>query len=126
MGDYSRRTVLLGAGGALATAVAGCSDEDEPAPGLHAVDVLTLYRPADSWYDYPEQVGVQVTVENTDVDRHQGTLLVRLTRAEVEQTRRKQRAVELPGGTTRAYRVVFDVEGAEAATFSAEARFAGQ
>jgi hypothetical protein len=123
MGESSRRAFLVGAGASLATAIAGCSDEDDPEPGLHAVDVLTLYRDGDGWYDYPGQVGVQVTVENTDADRHRGTLVVALSREGTDETRRVERDVELPGGTTRGVRVVFDVAGDGDASYTAEAWF---
>lgn len=124
MGAYSRRTLLVAAGTSLASALAGCSDGDEEPPGLVAVDVLTLHRAGDDWYDFPEEVGVQVTVENTDVDTHRGMLVVSLRRADSDELEWVQaREVQLPGGTTRGYRVVFDVGANEAGDFVAEATF---
>jgi hypothetical protein len=117
--DCSRRALLLGVAGA--TALAGCSDDqEEEDPGLVAIDVLTLYRDGDGWYDYPGEVGVQVTVENTDVDRHRKPLVVTLEREADSATWTKRREVELPGGTTRGYRFRFPVDGGD--SFSAEAR----
>ncbi len=116
---YSRRALLFGVAGA--TALAGCSDEDDEEPGLYAIDVLTLYRDGDGWYDYPEEVGVQVTVENTDVDRHRGTLVATLFRASGAETGTQRQEVELPGGTTRGYRFQFTVSDSGDESFTAEA-----
>jgi hypothetical protein len=118
--DCSRRALLVGVAGA--TALAGCSDEDDEEPGLYAIDVLTLYRDGDGWYDYPGEAGVQVTVENTDVDRHRETLVVTLSREASSDTWTQRREIELPGGTTRGYRFQFPVGGPGDGSFTAEAR----
>jgi hypothetical protein len=118
--DCTRRALLVGVAGA--TALAGCSDDDDEEPGLYAIDVLTLYRDGDGWYDYPGEVGVQVTVENTDVDRHRETLVVTLSRTASADTWTRRRDVELPGGTTRGYRFRFSVSDPGDGSFTAEAR----
>jgi hypothetical protein len=118
--DCSRRALLSAV--ATATALAGCSDEDEEPPGLVAIDVLLLYREGDGWYDYPGEVGVQVTVENTDVDRHRKPLVVTLERPADSATWTKRREVELPGGTTRGYRFRFPVDDTGEGSYAAEAR----
>lgn len=120
--DCSRRALLVGV---AATALAGCSSDDEAEPGLVAVDVLTLHRDGDGWYDYPGEVGVQVTVENTDVDRHREPLVVTLERTDDTATWTQRREVELPGGTTRSYRFRFPVSGPGDGSFTAEARIDG-
>lgn len=116
----SRRAVL-GSLTALSVGSAGCSDEDEPEPGLHAVGVLTLYRAGDGWYDYPDEAGVRVTVENTDVDRHRGTLVVTLLSGSGEEVGIERRDVNLPGGTSRTYEVIVWVGDAAGDSFTADA-----
>jgi hypothetical protein len=121
--DCSRRALLLGVAGA--TALAGCSDEDDEAPGLHAIDVLVLYREGDGWYDYPGEVGVQVTVENTDVARHAGTLVVTVRPADGSDSWTRRREIELPGGTTRGYRFGVPVREPGEGSYTADARVEG-
>ena len=121
--DCSRRALLVGVAGA--TALAGCAGEDDEEVGLHAIDVLTLYRDGDGWYDYPEEAGVQVTVENTDVDRHRGTLVVTLERSATADAWTNRREIELPGGTTRSYRFRFQVTDPGDGSFTAAARIEG-
>ena len=109
MREYARRDLLAVAGGAIATGLAGCSDGEEPDPGLHAVSVVVLARQGHPEYDPATDRLVRVTVENTDVDRHTGTLVVTVRSADgdggdpPEQTA----PVDLPGGTTRGYEFVF-------------------
>ena len=119
----SRRSVLLGFTVPVTGSFAGCSS-DEADPGLHAIDTITLYRAGDGWYDFPSEAGVQVTVENTDIDRHQGTLTTTLHREDGAAIESIDREIELPGGTTRGYRIVFAVNATENTTFSASATIA--
>lgn len=110
MPAHARRDLLGIVGTAIATGLAGCSDGEDPEPGLHAVSVVVLAREGHPEYDPATDRLVRVTVENTDIDRHTGTLVVTVRPAEddggsdpPEQTA----PVELPGGTTRGYEFVF-------------------
>ncbi len=104
----TRRQVLGAVGTGLAVPLAGCGGGEDPEPGLHAINALVIHRQGDDWYDYPEDVGVRVTVENTDVDRHRGTVVTTLRRTDGEDEWTREREVELSGGTTRGLRVVFE------------------
>lgn len=94
---------LLGVG-----ALAGCSDEDDPDPGLHAVSSRVLYGENVAGVSYPTDVGVEVEVQNTSNERRQGELVVELQRireggeetAEDHWTQR--RPVNLGRGAARA------------------------
>lgn len=112
MESVSRRRLLGWAGSGLALALAGCSDEDDPEPGLHATTATVLHHPNDRRYAYPEDAAVRAVVENTAADRLTGTLVVTLRPAGDETTSgeswREERAVDLAGGTTRSYFVVFE------------------
>ncbi|MFB6311042.1 MAG: hypothetical protein ABEH64_07655 [Salinirussus sp.] len=117
------RRVVLGTLVAFAGGLAGCgADEEDPDPGLHAVGVLVLYRSGDGWYDYPDEAGVRVTVENTDVDRHRGTLVVTLQTEESETVGVGRREVNLPGGTSRTFEIPIAVGAVNAESFDADAR----
>jgi hypothetical protein len=123
MADYTRRA-LLGAGGlALVGGLAGCSDEDEEAPGLYAVDVLALHREGDEFYEFPEEVGVRVTVENTANEFREGTLVVTVRRADAEDAWVQEREVSMGRARSRTFELAIDVGATEAADFEAEATF---
>ncbi len=127
MPTLSRRRFLAGLGGSGMVAVAGCADDDDPEPGLHATTATVLHRPGDDRYQYPEDVAVRVVVENTDLDRHTGTLVVGLERvSDSGETSgdawTTERPLDLSGGTTRSYVVVFEgVAESTATTFEATA-----
>lgn len=116
------RRAFLGWTAVAAVALAGCSGEDEPEPGLHAVGVITLHRSGDGWYEYPDEAGVRVTVENTDVDRNRGTLVVTLHLADGARVGVARRDVNLPGGTSRTFEVPIAIGDTPDGTFTAEAR----
>jgi len=109
------RRELLCSFGPLAAAVAGCSDDDEPGPGLYASNAQVIHRAGDDRLDYPEDVLVRVTVENTTPDRQSGTLQTRLERLEdtggtpaVAQFWTKERDINITRGTSRPYFVLFE------------------
>lgn len=110
MPEYARRDLLGAAGAALATGLAGCSDDEDPDPGLHAVSVVVLARKGHPDYDPATDRLVRVTVENTDIDRHSGTLVVTVRPAEGSDGSdppEQSASVDLPGGTTRGYEFIF-------------------
>jgi len=110
MPAYARRDLLGVVGAAIATGLAGCSDGEDPEPGLHAVSVVVLARQGHPEYDPATDRLVRVTVENTDIDRHTGTLVVTVRPAdggEGSEVPEQTAPVELPGGTTRGYEFVF-------------------
>jgi hypothetical protein len=131
----SRRRLLGWAGLGLAGGVAGCGDDDDdPGPGLYASNAQVLHRPGDDRFDYPEDVAVRVTVENTTSDRQTKTLrtvLERLDDAETTPTVADswvdRRQLSISRGTSRAKVVVFERvlgETDEEVTLRARAEFA--
>jgi hypothetical protein len=115
MPKYGRRELLTATAVAVGTALAGCSDGDEPEPGLHAVSVVVFARQGDPDYDATTDRLVRVTVENTDIDRHRGSLVVTARPTEgatATEPLRQEQSIDLAGGTTRGYEFVFrDVAG---------------
>lgn len=103
----TRRALLAGVGGGLAASLAGCSDDD-PEPGLHATTATVLHRPGDERYRYPEDVAVRAVVENTALERAAGTLVVTLVPATGEREWTEEASIDLSGGTTRSFFVVFE------------------
>jgi hypothetical protein len=118
-----RRHVLASVGASVGALLAGCTGEGPP-PGLHAVSATVLYRPGVRGADYPADVPVRVTVENTSGQRRRGRLVVRLDRTDdgtgagsEPRTWTQARDVQLQSVTTRAYVVVFeDVFAGEGST----------
>jgi hypothetical protein len=104
--------VLGTAGFVLAGVLAGCGGDDPP-PGLYATNTQVVYRPGDDRFDYPEDVGVRVTVENTSPDRQDATLRTVLEYLAADGTPsvvdswRKEQKISLSRGSTQAYFVVF-------------------
>jgi hypothetical protein len=118
----------VGTGGGVA--LAGCGSED-PAPGIYASNAQVVYRRGDDRFDYPDDVGVRVTVENTASDRMGGRLVTTLERLgdradgatpAAVQTWRDEREISLSRGTSRAVFVVFEGAGSEGSRYRAGAR----
>ncbi|MEF8781745.1 MAG: hypothetical protein V5A39_02085 [Haloarculaceae archaeon] len=112
----TRRRVLGAAGLLLGGGLAGCGGDDPP-PGLYATDTQVVYRPEDDRFDYPEDVGVRVTVENTSPNRQDATLRTTLeyvtsggTPAVVDSWTREW-DISMSRGSSRAYFVVFEGVG---------------
>ncbi len=110
----SRRELLCSVG-LVAAGIAGCSDDDEPGPGLYASNAQVIHRAGDDRLDYPEDVLVRVTVENTTPDRQEGTLRTRLERLEedgetaaVADSWTKERDINITRGTSRPYFELFE------------------
>jgi hypothetical protein len=118
-----RRRILGWIGLALTAPIAGCGDDDEPGPGLYAPNAQIIYRPGDDRFDYPEDVLVRVSVENTTSDRQSGTLRTTLERLDESGTDEGTQEAETPTvvdswtreqsfsisrGTSRAFFVVFE------------------
>jgi hypothetical protein len=122
MVHVTRRRLLRTVGVSLSLALAGCSEDADEEPGLHAINTLVLHRRGDAWYDYPEDVGVRVTIENTDVDRHQGVVTVTLRSATGEGEWTRERDIDLAGGTSVSLTIAFaDVAESGDAEFEATA-----
>jgi hypothetical protein len=129
----SRRRLLGWVGLGLAGGVAGCGDDD-PGPGLYASNTQILHRPGDDRFDYPEDVAVRVTVENTTSDRQTETLRTVLERLDdseatptVVDSWVDRRQLSISRGTSRATVVVFERvlgETDEEVTLRARAAFA--
>lgn len=110
-----RRRVLGWLGLALAGPLAGCSSDDDPGPGLYATNAQVIYRADDDRFDYPEDVLVRVTVENTTSDRQSGTLRTTLERVDVSGATpalidawTQEQSFSISRGTSRAFLVVFE------------------
>lgn len=96
-------------------ATAGCLGEDSQV-GLYATNAQAVYRPGDSRFDYPEDVGVRVTVENTSPDRRGGELVVTLESIDpgtggtptVRNSWQRRQDVSLGRGATRLDFFVFE------------------
>ena len=119
----SRRRLLEGTGLVLAVGLAGCSDEGEEAPGLYAIDVLVLHRAGDDWYEFPAEVGVRVTVENTSNEFREGTLVVTVSREGGEDAWVLEREIRMGRARSRTFELAIDVGATEAGDFEAEAAF---
>lgn len=111
-----RRRVVCTAGLVLSGIVAGCSDEDDdPGPGLYASNAQVIHRRGDDRLDYPVDVLVRVTVENTTPDRQNGLLETTLERLEtpggtptVLDSWTDTRQISISRGTSRPYFVLFE------------------
>ncbi len=106
--------------------LAGCSDDDEPGPGLYASNAQVIHRRGDDRLDYPEDVLVRVTVENTTPDRQEATLRTTLEHLDesgetpaVVDSWTDERDISISRGTSRPYFVLFEAvlgtDGADAA-----------
>jgi len=116
--DYSRRAVLAATTGALAASLAGCTEEGS----FHASNAVVIHREGDDWYDYPEDVGVRATVENTTPNRQSGVLEVTLRRTDGDGEWTRERDVDIGRGSTTSLNVVFeDVADSSDAGFEASA-----
>jgi hypothetical protein len=116
---------LIGTG--LGVGLAGCGGEDPP-PGIYASNAQVVYRRDDERFDYPGDVGVRVSVENTASSRQTGRLETTLERIAddgttpaVLETWREVREVSLSRGTSRAVFVVFEGAGEEGSDYRARA-----
>jgi|GEM_PF-2104790 len=115
---YSRRSLLASAAGGFAVSLAGCTDEGT----FHASNAVVIHRDGDDWYDYPEDVGVRATVENTTPNRQTGVLVVTLRRTDGDGEWAEERAVDIGRGSTITYNVAFeDVADSPDAEFEASA-----
>ena len=108
MAHVTRRRVLGAVGVSLSLTLAGCGEGEDEEPGLHAINTLVLHRRGDAWYDYPEDVGVRVTIENTDVDRHTGVVSVTLRSVAGDGQWTQEREIDLAGGTSVSLTVAFE------------------
>jgi len=116
--DYSRRAVLAATTGALAASLAGCTEEGS----FHASNAVVIHREGDDWYDYPEDVGVRATVENTTPNRQSGVLAVTLRRTDGDGEWTRERTVDIGRGSTTSLNVAFeDVADSPDAEFEASA-----
>lgn len=111
----SRRRILGGLGLVLCGTLAGCGDDEDPGPGLYAPNAQVVYRPGDGRFDYPEDVGVRVGVENTTSDRQNGRLRTTLeligdsgATPGVVESWTDEREITISRGTSRAVFVVFE------------------
>jgi len=117
--DYSRRAVLAATTGALAASLAGCTEEGS----FHASNAVVIHREGDDWYDYPEDVGVRATVENTTPNRQSGVLAVTLRQTDGDGEWTRERTVDIGRGSTTSLNVAFeDVADSPNAEFEASAR----
>jgi hypothetical protein len=124
----TRRRVLGWLGLGLGCGLAGCGGDDDPPPGLYATDAQVVYRRDDDRFDYPTDVGVRVTVENTSPDRQGATLRTTLDRLgqaggtpAVVDSWMKTRDISLSRGATRPYFFVFQGAGSDGGPFEARA-----
>lgn len=120
-----RRRVVRSVGLAFCGVLAGCSDDD-PGPGLYASNAQVIHRRGDDRLDYPEDVLVRVTVENTTPDRQDATLRTTLEHLDesgetpaVVDSWTDERDISISRGTSRPYFVLFEAvlgpDGADAA-----------
>lgn len=121
-----RRRVVCSVALALCGGLAGCSDGDEPGPGLYASNAQVIHRQGDDRLDYPEDVLVRVTVENTTPDRQDATLQTTLEHLDergespgIVDSWVDEQDISISRGTSRPYFVLFEdvlgVDGADAA-----------
>jgi len=111
----SRRRILGWIGVALSGTVAGCSDDDDPGPGLYAPNTQIIHRAGDDRFDYPEDVAVRVSVENTTSDRQEATLRTTLEYVEpadgtpaVVESWTDERDISMTRGASRQFLIVFE------------------
>ena len=111
----SRRRVLGWFGLAVAGGTAGCGDDDDPGPGLYAPNTQIIHRAGDDRFDYPEDVAVRVSVENTTSDRQEAILRTTLEYAgaddetpAVVESWTDERDISIPRGTSRQFLIVFE------------------
>lgn len=124
-----RRRIVRSVGLALCGVLAGCSDDD-PGPGLYASNAQVIHRRGDDRLDYPEDVLVRVTVENTTPDRQEATLRTTLEHLDesgetpaVVDSWTDERDISISRGTSRPYFVLFeDVLGTDGADAALRAR----
>jgi len=124
-----RRQIIRSVGLAVPGVLAGCSD-DEPGPGLYASNAQVIHRQGDDRLDYPEDVLVRVTVENTTPDRQDATLRTTLEHLDgsadtpaVVGSWTDERDISISRGTSRPYFVRFEgVLGADGTDASLRAR----
>jgi hypothetical protein len=115
-----RRRAIRAVGLALSGILAGCGGDDGPGPGLYASNAQVIHRRGDDRLDYPEDVLVRVTVENTTPDRQNATLRTTLEQLDesgetpaVRGSWTDEREISISRGTSRPYFVLFgDVLGA--------------
>ena len=110
----TRRRLLGGLAAVATVGLAGCSDEGRDT-GLVAVNTQVLYGAGLPSIDYPRDVGVRVTVENTANEGRSGLLVLELSRVvETDGERtvtgswRAQRDVDLGRGQTVGEQFVFE------------------
>ncbi len=125
-----RRQVVCSVGLVLCGAVAGCGDDDGPGPGLYASNAQVIHRRGDDRLDYPGDVLVRVTVENTTPDRQDATLRTTLEHTDegggtpaVVDSWTDERDISISRGSSRPYFVLFEgVLGADGADAALRAR----
>lgn len=116
---YSRRSVIATAAGGVAAALAGCFGEGS----FHASNAIVIHRKGDRWYDYPQDVGVRVSLENTTPNRQTGVLEVTLRQTDGDGEWTVERDVDIGRGSTSSLNVAFeDVADSPDAEFEASAR----
>jgi len=110
----TRRRVLSWGALGVGLALSGCGGDDPP-PGLYASRAQVIHQRGDDRLDYPGDLGVRVTVENTSSDRQQGFLETTLERFDrsggtpaVVDAWSAGRNVELSRGATRSHFFVFE------------------
>lgn len=111
MALQSRREYLaVVCGGLLAGGVAGCSEQESE---FLVTNTQLVHRDGDDRFDYPDDVLVRVTVENSFAQRQEGTLVMTLVHRpdgdeSREETWEKREAISLPQGTSTIRRLVFE------------------
>lgn len=111
MALQSRREYLgVVCGGLLAGGLAGCSEQDSE---FLVTNTQLVHRDGDDRFDYPDDVLVRVTVENSFAGRQEGTLELTLVHrpagdASRETTWEKRDEISIPQGTSTIRRYVFE------------------
>lgn len=105
-----RRYLALVCGGFLAGGLAGCSDQESE---FVVTNTQLVHRDGDDRFDYPDDVLVRVTIENSFAERQEGTLELTLIHHpggddSREETWEKRDQISLPQGTSTIRRYVFE------------------
>lgn len=109
MRTWDRRRVLAGLGAGALGALAGCVGGEDPEPGLHVASAIVHRQQGDHRYDFPEDAGVRVNVENTSSDTQTGTVRVRLVPARSDADGwTKEREITVGGALPRRVFFVFE------------------